>query len=382
MKRESAAIELIPEPAIEGLPKALVGRVLEFCRLLKSAGFGVTSGRIVDVFRALQHVTIGARDDFRLALRTNLVASHEEENIFDSLFSEFWEGATATRQQPVEMKLDVAPEDKNREYPETPPDTRGDPMRYSREEVLRDKDLSVEWSGDLSGMNSILRELTRRLATRPSRRFVAARRGRRIDLRRSLRKNLRYGMDVLELARSRRKIRKIRIALLCDISGSMDVYCPFLLRIMFGLQKAVKNSRTAVFSTKVTEITKALRRQSVRETLAEVAQLARHWSGGTDIGGALAMFNRGILREGSASSTVGLIVSDGYDQGDPAVVRREMQALRRRTRTVVWINPLLGTEGYEPIAQGVKAALPYIDYFLPANDLNALRDLCRTLGEV
>ena len=110
--------------------------------------------------------------------------------------------------------------------------------------------------------------------------------------------------------------------------------------------------------------------------------MARHWSGGTDIGAALGRFNRELLRAGSASSTVGIIVSDGYDQGDPAVIRKEMQAVRRRTRTIVWINPLLGSEGYAPITQGMKAALPYVDYFLPAHDFPSLRALCKVLGEV
>jgi uncharacterized protein with von Willebrand factor type A (vWA) domain len=350
--------------------------------LLKSGGLNVTTGRIVDVLRALSYVEWGAREDFKLALRINLAASREEEEIFDRLFREFWEDASPTAQRPVELKFDDIPNEQNQRHLETPPDTRGDPAQYSADEVLRHKNLAAEWPGDLGEMNSILRELTRRLATRPSRRRVAANRGRRIDLRRSLRRNIRYGMDVLELARSRRKIRKVRIAMLCDVSGSMDTYCPFLLRVMFGLQKGFRNSRTAVFSTRMTEITRVLRRQAIHESLAEVARTAQHWSGGTDIGGALADFNRRILREGSATSTIGIIVSDGYDQGDPAVVRREMQALRRRTRAIVWINPLLGTEGYQPIAQGLRAALPHVDYFLPANDLQSLRDLCRKLGGV
>jgi uncharacterized protein len=151
---------------------------------------------------------------------------------------------------------------------------------------------------------------------------------------------------------------------------------------MFGVQKGLKNSRTIVFSTRSTEITRMLRHQSVSHTLAGIGQTARHWSGGTDIGAALAQVNREVLRDGSASSTVAVVISDGYDQGDPAVVRREMQALRRRARVVVWINPLLGTEGYAPIAQGMRAALPYIDHFLPAHDLVSLRGLCRTLVRV
>ena len=382
MIAEAANTPVIAEMPGEGSNTNLFGRVLEFCRLLKSAGLNVTSGRMVDVFRALNCVEVERRDDFRIALRVNLAASREEEETFERVFEAFWEGGSESQREPVELHLEPSSDDRTPEVPDTPPDVRGSPKQYAREEMLRDKNLAAEWPGESSGMKAILRELARRLATRPSRRFRAARRGRRIDLRRSMRKNLRYGMDVVELTRSRRRIRKTRLALLCDVSGSMDVYNPFLLRLMLGLQKGFKNSRTAVFSTKVTEITRALRRQSVHETLAEVGSLAKHWSGGTDIGAALANFNRGILREGSASSTVGIILSDGYDQGEPAIVRREMQALSRRTRAIVWINPLLGTEGYAPVAQGMRSALPYVDYFLPAYDLPTLRALCRTLGEV
>ncbi len=384
MSAEAAKPRSLAGPSGNGSETNLVGRVLQFCRILKDAGLHVTSGRIVDVFRALNFVEMHRRDDFRVAMRTNLAASREEEEIFERVFEAFWGGEDEGRAYVAAPTLEreEADAEESPDEIESPRDVRGSPKQYVREEISRDKNLAAEWHGEMSGMKAILRELARRLATRPSRRFRASRRGRRIDLRRSMRRNVRYGMDVVELTRSRRRIRKTRLALLCDVSGSMDVYNPFLLRLMLGLQKGFKNSRTAVFSTRITEITRALRRRSVHETLAEVGSLAKHWSGGTDIGGALANFNRGILREGSASSTVGIILSDGYDQGDPEVVRREMQALRRRTRAIVWINPLLGTEGYAPVAQGMRSALPYVDYFLPAYDLPTLRALCRTLGEV
>ncbi len=381
MQAEAVKSHPSDEISVARLSEGLGGRVLQFCRLLKAAGLNVTSGRIVDVFRALKCIGIERRDDFRLALRVNLAASRNEEESFERLFREFWEGQTGSAPAPAAFQLETGSGDRSPQD-ENSTEVRGNPRQYTRQDVSRDKNLAAQWPGELSEMKSILRELAHRLATRPSRRFRAARRGRRIDFRRSMRRNVRYGMDVVELMRSRRRIRKTRLALLCDVSGSMDAYNPFLLRLMFGLQKGFKNSRTAVFSTRVTEITHALRRQSVHETLAEVSRQVKHWSGGTDIGGALAQFNRGILREGSATATVGMILSDGYDQGAPAIVRREMQALRRRTRAIVWINPLLGSEGYAPVAQGMRAALPYVDYFLPAYDLPTLRALCRTLGEV
>lgn len=369
-------------PAVTAASQAFLDRILDFCRLLKGAGLTVTPGRIIDVFRALGFIHLERREEFRLALRANLAGSREEEETFDRYFRAFWEQEVGAAKAQVPTAIDASPEDPREEYPETPPDTAGSPRQYSRDEILRDKSLAAIWPGQSLDLARILRELTRRLATRPSRRRVPSQRGHRVDLRRSLRKNIRFGAEILQLARTRRKIRKTRLALLFDVSGSMDTQGGFLLQLMLGLQKGFKNSRTAVFSTCVTEITRALRRHSLDRTLTEVATMARHWSGGTDIGAALGRFNRELLRAGSASSTVGIIVSDGYDQGDAAVIRKEMQAVRRRTRTIVWINPLLGTEGYAPVTQGMKAALPYIDYFLPAHDFPSLRALCKVLGEV
>jgi uncharacterized protein len=363
-------------------PAGLHERVMAFCRLLRRLGFGVTSGRIIDVFRALDRVRIQHRDEFRLALRTNLVSSRDEEVLFDRVFETFWDGAPQVEMVARELDLEPRPDDTHDEVPDEPPDLMGSPQQYSRDEVSHDKALVGLWAGESREMRRLLHELLTSLATRPSRRRTPARNGRRIDLRRTFRRNVRHGMDIVDLARTTRKVRKTRLVLVCDVSGSMDTYNPFLLQLMFGVQKGLKNSRTVVFSTRATEITRLLRHQSVTHTLASIGQNARHWSGGTDIGAALAQVNRKVLQEGSASSTVAIIISDGYDQGDPAIVRREMRALQRRARVVVWINPLLGTEGYAPIAQGMRAALPHVDHFLPAHDVASMRALCRALVHV
>lgn len=367
-----------PELPVDAPVNPLFSRVMEFCRLLKRTGFNITPARIIDGFRALQYVKVRRREDFRVALRVNLTSSHEEEEVFDRLFAEFWRSEKRDKEQEQKLESKSIGADTEFEYRKKPSSS---PLQYGREEILRTKDLCAEWPGESAEMGAVIKDLGRRLATRPSRRLVAGHKGRRIDLRRSLRRNLKHGIDLLELSRARRKIRKTRVALLCDVSGSMDGYTPFLLRLMFGLQKVCKTSRTVVFSTRTTEITKMLQRRTVVEALDEVARLAQDWSGGTDIGGALVYLNRIVLREGTARSTVGVIISDGYDQGNPETVRREMQALHQRTRSILWINPLIGTVGFAPVARGMAAALPYVDYFLPANDMPSLRTLCRTLSK-
>ena len=367
-----------PELPVDAPVNSLFSRVMEFCRLLKRTGFNITPARIIDGFRGLQYVKVRRREDFRVALRVNLTSSHEEEEVFDRLFAEFWRTEKRDKEQEQKLESKSIGADTEFEYRKKPSSS---PLQYGREEILRTKDLCAEWPGESAEMGAVIKDLARRLATRPSRRLVAGHKGRRIDLRRSLRRNIKHGIDLLELSRARRKIRKTRVALLCDVSGSMDGYTPFLLRLMFGLQKVCKTSRTVVFSTRTTEITKMLQRRTVVEALDEVARLAQDWSGGTDIGGALVYLNRIVLREGTARSTVGVIISDGYDQGNPETVRREMQALHQRTRSILWINPLIGTVGFAPVARGMAAALPYVDYFLPANDMPSLRSLCHTLSK-
>ncbi|RIL07373.1 MAG: hypothetical protein DCC71_03425 [Proteobacteria bacterium] len=364
-----------------GAARALVQRVMTFGRLCKAAGLGATPARMMDVLRSLEGIDLRRRDDFRLALRTNLASSHEEEALFDRLFRTYWEGEATADYQPAEFELEPQEDDKNREIPDEPPDLLGNPEQWSADELAKARELVGRWTGESREVQRLVRELAERLATRPSRRVKPARRGPRVDMRRSLRRNLAHG-EMLELSRTRRKIRKTRLVMLCDVSGSMDTYNPLLLQLMFGLQRALPNSRTVVFTTRSSEITRSLRRRSVPEALNEASRLARHWSGGTNIGAAIGEVNRRILREGSASSTVAIIVSDGYDQGDPALISREMRALRRRVRAVTWINPLAGSEGYTPTARGMQAALPYVDHFFGASNAKAIRALTKQLGAI
>jgi uncharacterized protein with von Willebrand factor type A (vWA) domain len=162
----------------------------------------------------------------------------------------------------------------------------------------------------------------------------------------------------------------------------MDAFNPFLLQLMFGLQQALAHSRTVVFSTRSTEITAPLRRRSVADILADIGRTVRHWSGGTDIGAALAALNRGVLREGSARRTVLVVISDGYDNGDVARLTAELALARRLVRTLVWINPMYGATTFSVRAAGMRAALPYIDHFLPAFNGRALHVLVKSLAQL
>jgi uncharacterized protein with von Willebrand factor type A (vWA) domain len=360
----------------------LLARTLEFLGCLRERGLPVAPGRTLDALRALGCVDTLDEDDYRVALRVNVVANPEQERLFERVFAEFFHRAPDTRRHRGGIRGEQM-QGRLGHYEKTL-DQRvdADPGHSSAVAIARDADLEERWDASAAPLERIIRDLARRLATRPSRRTRPGRRGGSVDLRRSMRRNARHGLDLVELARCQRRTRRTRLVMLCDVSGSMDTFNPFLLRLMLGLQQLMRSSRTLVFSTDLTEITGLLRSRSVPAALREVSLRVRHWSGGTDIGGALARLNRGVLREGSASSTVVIVVSDGYDSGDPAEITRELTQLRRRVRKLAWINPMYGATTFQVRAAGLRAALPFVDHFLPAFDARSLQRLVRELRDI
>ncbi|MCC7120413.1 MAG: VWA domain-containing protein [Gammaproteobacteria bacterium] len=361
---------------------AIVARTLGFFARLRDAGLPVPPARSVDALKALTVIDSLDERDYRLTLRVNVVASREQEQVFDRIFDEHFHGASDTRRVPRGIRGEVMQGRLGHHEKTLDQEVTADPGQFTPQDVGRELDLLARWDSDAPPLEAVIRDLARRLATRPSRRTQADRRGARVDLRRSIRRNTRHGLELVDLTRSARRQRRTRLVMLCDVSGSMDTFNPFLLRLMLGLQQLMKNSRTLVFSTHVTDITAALRTRSVADSLREVGMQVSHWSGGTDIGGALARLNRGIVREGSAGSTVVIVISDGYDNGRAEHVAHEMAQLQRHVRKIVWINPMYGATTFQVRAAGMKAALPYVDHFLPAFDARSLQVLVRGLGMI
>ena len=193
-----------------------------------------------------------------------------------------------------------------------------------------------------------------------------------------MRRNLRYGGDVLDLVWRRRKIRKASLVLLCDVSGSMDIYSRFLVQFIYALQGALSHVESFLFSTSLTRVTDVLGRRDIREALRDASERVPDWSGGTKIGASLRQFNEayGRLVDGR---TIVVICSDGWDTGDLEVLESAMRTLHARAGRVIWLNPLLGSPGYEPVTQGMSVALPYVDVFASAHNLSGLRALERYL---
>jgi hypothetical protein len=380
---------------------ALVARVLQFGRYLKALGFQVTPSRMLDVCRSLEYVDMTRREDFYEAALINLVSRRDELPIFDAAFKSFWEPDgpapvdTCGFDEPAPPPEDTLYEDLDLGETETgfeevstqqwQPGNTQDFLSESQEpgwtaqEILTSKDFAQCDERELLLIRRVIAMLAPKIATQLSRRKKSHRRGHLIDHRRTFRTNLKYGGDVVTLAHKTRRVRKTRLVLLCDVSGSMDYYSRFLIYFLYGLSQELKGVETLVFSTRLTRITDVLRRKGLEQGLQAIAHRVMDWSGGTRIGTSLQTFNKYLADKMLTRKSVVIIMSDGWDRGDVQLLEREMRVLKHKAYKVIWLNPLLGSPHYQPLCQGIKAVLPYCDYFLPVHNLESLIGLAKTL---
>jgi uncharacterized protein with von Willebrand factor type A (vWA) domain len=245
--------------------------------------------------------------------------------------------------------------------------------------VLADKDFGEFTAEEITGARVALERLEWSPGERRTRRWIPGG-GSRIDLRRALARSLRTGGDVIVLPRRVRRIRPRPIVLLCDVSGSMERYSRMLLHFAHALTRRQRRVEAFLFSTELTRITMQLRARRIAEAVSAVARAVPDWSGGTRIGAAIRQFHHQWTRRALRGGPVVLLISDGWDRGDPEVLRAQIARLQRSCHRLIWLNPLIGTVGYEPLTRGLQAALPYVDDFLPARTLSNLADLALHLN--
>ena len=376
-------------------PRDLSSAIVRFAALLRRHGLPVALIQVTDAVRALEQLDLGDREEVRLGLRAVLVARAEDLATFDRCFDEFWRPDAETESSVpslVAPSLDATEEGvplpsagQKREtlaldtWGEAEDEESSEPLGVpgvSDSESLAGQDFSTFSPDQLDEVFRLTVQIARRLARKLSRRRrPVARRG-RIDLRRTLRANLNRG-DLIDLRYRRRKRRKVRLLLLCDVSGSMDLYSRFLLQFVFALQSVFNRVETFTFATRLTRVTPYLKARSYRQALRRLTEV-RDWSGGTRIGESLATFNREWPHLVDRRTIV-IVLSDGWDTGEPEVLATELMRIKRRAGRLLWLNPLLGNPSYEPLTRGMAAALPLIDDFAPAHNLAALRDLATKL---
>ena len=378
--------------------RELSGAVARFAALLRRHGFPVTLVHATDAVRALDHLDIADRGELYLGFKTIFVGRPEEVPAFDRCFEAFWRrepegegipgliaippaearGAEATLTSSSQKRESLALETWGSGEDED--EGAGEPLSVpaaSDTDAVMGQDFSTFGADQLDEILRLTLKLARRLAHRITRRRRPVRRRGRVDLRRTLRANLTKG-DLIDLRYRERKRKKVRLVLLCDVSGSMDLYSRFLLQFLFALQSVFGRVETFAFSTRLTRITDHLRARSYRQVLRRLAEV-RDWSGGTKIGESLAQFNR-EWPQLVDRRTIVIVLSDGWDTGEPELLSQELLRIKRRAGRVIWLNPLLGNPSYEPLTRGMAAALPLVDDFAPGHNLAALRDLATKLS--
>jgi uncharacterized protein with von Willebrand factor type A (vWA) domain len=372
-------------------------KLLEFCQLLRAHRLEVTAGRIIDTFRALEVIDCFQRGDFYTVLEANLISRTGDRELFRQLFTQFWSGPTwATIPDPClpgwEDGCELPPptlQQTTLRLQERANDngTDQEPQRlnvalYSPAEVLSRKDFGKMADQELMQAQRLIMTMARQMATALSRRKKAKAKATWIDPGRTMRRSLRYGGEVLELVRRGPKISKTKMVVLCDVSGSMNVYTRFLIQFLYGLQNGLRGVETIVFSTRLTRITSLLRRRHINAALDLIAETVHDWSGGTKIGACLKTFNDIWAPRLVNSKTLVIMISDGWDTGDTEVLDAEMARLKARTLQFIWLNPLLGSPNYQPLCKGMSTALPYVDNFMSVHNVESLRQFGRLVAHL
>jgi uncharacterized protein with von Willebrand factor type A (vWA) domain len=254
--------------------------------------------------------------------------------------------------------------------------------RYSPTEMLSRKDFGKMSEQELMQVQHLISSMAQQMATGLSRRQKVRKKAHGIDAGRTLRHSLRYGGEVMQLMRHGPKIGKTKMVLLCDVSGSMDVHTKFLLQFLYGVQNGLRGIETLVFSTCMSRITSLLRRRHINVALALISEAVHDWSGGTKIGHCLKAFNDTMAPNMVTSKTLVVIISDGWDTGDTAILDTEMARLRSRAYRIIWLNPLLGNPTYQPLCKGMHTALPYVHDFMPVHSAESLRQFGQLVARV
>lgn len=343
--------------------------LLTFGQALRAAGLDVHIGRMLDAIDALQHVTLSSGAEVYHTLRALLIHRHQDFATFDRVFAQFWGTAREGRQPHRRADADVV----------IVPTTIVI-KTWSDAEQLSDKDFAALTAEELTLARAAIEQLPW-TPQRRTRRWIAGR-GPRIDLRRALSTSLRTGGELVTLPRRRRKIKPRPIVLICDVSGSMERYSRTLLHFAHTLAKQAARVEAFVFATRLTRITADLRTPKADAAIAAAARSVRDWSGGTRIGAALRMFHQQWARRALHSGSVVLLISDGWDRGEPTVLRDQVARLQRSCHRLIWLNPLIGTIDYAPLTAGLQAALPYVDDFLPVRTLRDVRELAKHLEDL
>jgi len=401
----------------------LLYRLTEFGRILWEVGIDVGPRKMLDLAETLKYVDITNKEDFYNTLKCSLLAKHEQEALFNQMFLYYWymrdrqnnkgenprgaakrderqmrlppserkrlaEHLNANEQQRKDLRSEMRQSERPRRaherIDEEDDDDKAQPQgtAYSAIEMLRKKDFeSFTWE-EVQEAKKLMAEMRWHLGQRPTHRKAPSRKGSYPDMRRIVRRNLKYGAEILELTWRETKQKPRPLVIICDISGSMSLYSRLLLHFIHTISNGLMNVEAFVFGTRLTRITRQLKKRDVDDAVRDVSRSVQDWSGGTRIGDALHYFNHYWARRVLGRGAVVLVISDGWDRGEAGVLEVEMDRLQHSCHRLIWLNPLLGSPDYRPLTIGMRTALPYIDNFLPAHNLDSLINLGNLLATI
>ncbi len=387
--------------AVSGESPALSGRladnVLLFARLLRAAGLQLGTGKILDAIEAVNLVGVESQRDLHTALLSQFVTRHEQTPLFDQAFSLFWRnprlmeklmGAmlptirTEKDQEQVLRRLGEALS-KGSEAQSDPQEQEVElqaNLSFSDREILQSKDFEQMSEAELQIARNMLQKLKLPVPDVRSRRFQASNQQARIDMRKTLQQSLRNS-STIPLQFKRNRVRPPAIVVLCDISGSMAQYSRMFLHFMHAISNHRDRVHSFVFGTRLTNISRYLRNKDVDMALEATSCAVEDWSGGTRIGLCLEQFNRLWSRRVLSQGAVVILLTDGLDRGEGDGLQKQMDRLSKSCRQLIWLNPLLRYDKFEPKAQGIQSMLPYVDVFRSAHSVNSLAELPHLLSQ-
>ncbi|HUF01902.1 MAG TPA: VWA domain-containing protein [Gaiellaceae bacterium] len=366
---------------------AIVRHVVTFGRVLREVGIEVGPGRVVDAVRGLGTVDLTRQEDVYFTLRQTLVSRHDELELFDRAFTAwFLRGPIAplVRQRDQRRFASAAVRDTLEADRDNDMEVAGDPIELgaSEHELIREKDFAEMTPEEFERARRLMEAIARTRPRRTSRRRAPDPRGDVLDMRRMLRRCLRSGGDPVDQPWKSRKEVPRKLVVLCDVSGSMDAYARALLLFLHALVGTGRGVEAFAFGTRLSRLTGDLATRDPEAAIARATEAAVDWGSGTRIGSALQEFNLLYGRRALSRGAVVVIVSDGWERDDPDLIGREMAKLARAAYAIVWVNPLKGNPEYQPLAGGMRTALPFVDRFLPGHNLRSLEELAAVLAGI
>src|SRR5258705_889722 len=366
---------------------SLSKNIVHFCRFLRLKNFTISADEEALTLQALQFIDYSNNEIFRLALKASICRNKYQLDEFDDLFHEYWKELDKA----VDAKTKEDPKNKtafqqqasykainkwlqgngNKEIEETD--------NYSIQETLLRKDFSTVPGDEVDELMQTIKSIAKRLAAKTNRRYEFSYKTDMPDLRKTLRKNLRRGGELLDIVHRKPKRNRIKLVLLCDVSRSMELYSAFLIQFMYAFQQVYRRMETFVFSTSLKRITSLLKQKNFSEAMQLLSNENNGWSGGTRIGESLDAFVNEWGKKLIDSKTILIILSDGWDTGNIDLIKNNMEFIHAKSKKLIWLNPLAGFEDYKPHVSAMKAALPFIDVFAPVHNVESLKKLGRWL---